>query len=425
MNLFAEYDFHEISSYNNGSASRLSPHELECAKAAARGLMINTKTSRAQFWGKVSGLKNDYIVIFLFNEDPLHEGDSEGSHYYISIDGARTFTLLSPPFEVAARIAELGTSPLSPSKNQQNGGDRVKSRLLSSENSSSTNKSLDFAARVPATTTATTSISANLNETNNNSVNINQNTNAVKVRGADGKNADYFDKSALPEVALGALRMDYLCRMLTGPFAGDPALEYRIPAERLGATTNSKDVAFCVREVERLACFVHEVNTFCSVVPRGAVEQRERAVIHPYSKIPSAAAAGGVAQAQKNKEAASRLPLKFNPHFNGLNRADAGRLSSYLHLRALTERVATALEKEGAAATIDCLEPLSIDEPATTDNDHPGAWTVRYEPVNDVVYGTSNLFPGAMFFHQPQTSLFGSVYIGDGMQSKDVLSFML
>ena len=108
-----------------------------------------------------------------------------------------------------------------------------------------------------------------------------------------------------------------------------------------------------------------------------------------------------------------------------MNRADAGRLSSYLHLRALTERVTSALEKEGAAATLDCLEPLSIDEPATTDNDHPGAWTVRYEAVHDIIYGTSNLFPGAMFFHQPQTPLYGSVYIGDGMQSKDVLPFML
>ena len=66
-----------------------------------------------------------------------------------------------------------------------------------------------------------------------------------------------------------------------------------VPAERLGATTNNKDVVFCVREVERLACFVHAVNTYCSAVPRGAVEQRERAVINPVSKIPSAAATGG------------------------------------------------------------------------------------------------------------------------------------
>lgn len=427
MNLFADYDVHELASLSNGAACRLSSQELQCSRAAARGLMLTTKTSSAQLWGKVAGLKADYIVIFLYNEDPLHEGDAEGASYWMSTDGGKRFTLLPPPFEVAARVAEIGTAPVNAAIQPQGQPDRVKARVLAADAAGEENSSIVGVNNNNNNNIAASSLSkaAAGQQQQSRSTAAATIDSPVRVRGADNSNSSLPD-SALPSIALGALRLDFLCRMLTGPFSGDAALEYRIPAERLGGTTSSsKQVAFCIREVDRLCCLVHEVNTHCTAVPRGAVEQRERPVIDAKSSVPSAAASGGVAQAKKNAAVLQRLPLKVNPHFRGLSRADAGRLSSYLHLRALTERVTTELEKEGAAATLDCLEPLSIDEPATVDSNRPGAWTLRYEPVADVVYGVSNTFPGAMFYHQPETANYGCVYVGDGMQSQDVLPYQL
>lgn len=183
-----------------------------------------------------------------------------------------------------------------------------------------------------------------------------------------------------------------LCKKIQGSYVGDPAYEYRVADPITG-------VIYCIRESERLSCFVKEHGERCRVVPRGAFALREK----PLS-----------AQASETN---ATISVARNTTFEGLDRAAAGRLTSYFHLRP-TSRDRSLLEKENTANAVDFLDTIADDVPA-------GIWNLRYDPVLDVIYGTSNAYFGTVFFHQPQSkTIYGNVYIGDGSANQD-LAFML
>jgi hypothetical protein len=386
MDLFWDDELLELAVHASGDSARLSAAEAQAARAASRLLLASTKTRRAWLWGKVGGASADYIVLQLFNEDPLQEeGDS---HYFFSIDAGKTFTQLPPPTTTASRVAILGA----PAKA---GG--VKARVLAG-----------VEARAAATAAAEADRVTGL-------------TPLVQVRGVAPVQSE---APALPEVGRGSITLGELAQLVVGPFTGAPGVEYRISAADAGVTDGAAPgAAFVLQEVERLACLVHDVNVNCAVVPRGAVEQTALGSVGKgVSKGTSAAAAGGIGS---HVDPSVRIGVRVNPLFTGLTRAEAGRLTSYFHLRAPRAKPSALERAEGAAAAVDCLEPASVDYPYTDEVARPGAWALRYDGLSDVVYGRSQTHPGALFFHRPATKLFGYVYCGDGTLSAASLPFML
>lgn len=160
---------------------------------------------------------------------------------------------------------------------------------------------------------------------------------------------------------------------LKGMYMGDPAYEYRVGGVAL-------------KESERLASFIAQHDFHCRVIPRGSQ------LLHEDDSI------------------------RLNALFDGLDRTAAGKLGSYVHLRN-QRRPASLLEQEGVNKAVDFLDPLTDDIPM-------GVWSLKFEPMYDLVYSASNLFVGSVFYHRPETSLFGNIYIGDGCPNHDC-AFML
>lgn len=168
---------------------------------------------------------------------------------------------------------------------------------------------------------------------------------------------------------------------LRGHYVGDPSYEYRVPDP-----SKEPGSVITVKESERLAYFIAQHDTHCRVIPRGSQ------LLHEDGSI------------------------RLNALFDGLDRSAAGKLGSYVHLRN-QRRPATLLEQEGINKAVDFLDPLTDDIPA-------GVWSLKYDPFMDVVYGSSNLFVGGVFYHQPETSMYGNIYVGDGCPNHDC-AFML
>ena len=170
-----------------------------------------------------------------------------------------------------------------------------------------------------------------------------------------------------------------LCAQLKGMYMGDPAYEYRVQDPATGETV-------AIKEAERLGFFIGFHDHHCRVIPRGSQLMFEDGTI------------------------------RINPNFEGLDRSAAGKLGSYYHLRP-ERRAASLLEKEGVNNSVDFLDPLTSDTPSSV-------WTLKYDPAQDVVYGTNLLLIGSVFYHKPETPIFGNVYLGDGCINQDI-SFMM
>lgn len=166
---------------------------------------------------------------------------------------------------------------------------------------------------------------------------------------------------------------------LKGQYMGDPSYEYRVKDAASGSTIT-------VKESERLAYFIAQHDQHCRVIPRGSQLQHEDDTI------------------------------RLNALFDGLDRAAAGKLGSYVHLRTQRRHV-SLLEQEGVNKSVDFLDPISEDIPS-------GIWALKYDPLLDLVVGTSNLFVGSVFYHQPETPAYGNIYVGDGCPNHDC-AFML
>ncbi|KPA81050.1 hypothetical protein ABB37_04417 [Leptomonas pyrrhocoris] len=193
---------------------------------------------------------------------------------------------------------------------------------------------------------------------------------------------------------------------MRGPFMGDPAYEYRVAVDPSHpATTQS------VKESVRLALFMEEFDHECRVVPRGAYVKAER---QPTATVAASTGNGGAT--------VERAQIRCNTAFNGLARTADGALTlrNYYHLRAQDPYRRLLARNQNALFTKSALEQLSehplvdaVFEPLTEDIPS-GTWELRYDAFHDVMIGKNIRFAGSLFYHVPETSVYGSLYMGDG-----------
>jgi len=138
-----------------------------------------------------------------------------------------------------------------------------------------------------------------------------------------------------------------------------------------------------IKEEQRLAAVVNLVDQECLVVPHGA-----------YNKLPD----GKIA------------PVGT---FGGLTFEDAGKLSSYKHFRTPTKTI-PPLERAKLNKALDFFDPLTDDVPH-------GCWSLTSEPAAKSVLLKNWLWPGYVFFHSPETPLYGGVYNGTGLRNSDIV----
>eukprot|EP01002_Notosolenus_urceolatus_P007706 NODE_3056_length_987_cov_18.988273_g2554_i0.p1 GENE.NODE_3056_length_987_cov_18.988273_g2554_i0~~NODE_3056_length_987_cov_18.988273_g2554_i0.p1 ORF type:complete len:280 (-),score=72.90 NODE_3056_length_987_cov_18.988273_g2554_i0:96-935(-) len=190
-----------------------------------------------------------------------------------------------------------------------------------------------------------------------------------------------------------------LCRRLAkaGLFIGDPSFEYRLQQRPDGSIVDedeeedeeaqSKNTLITVPESVRLAYVVGDIDHHCRLAPRGA-----------FQKDPH----GNVVQ---------------NPTYVGLSHNDAGKLGSYFHLRPYDIDSEGLLATEHLQKSLHFLEPISSDIPQ-------GIWSLRLEPVSNLVVAANLLYEGFVFYSKPGAPQFGQYYFGDGTKNDD-LPFML
>lgn len=195
---------------------------------------------------------------------------------------------------------------------------------------------------------------------------------------------------------------------MRGPFLGDPAYEYRVPNP---VSSHGASEVVSVKESVRLALFMEEFDHECRVVPRGA-----------YAKAERQSTASVVANTAAGVGSDPRAEVQRNAAFAGLPRTAEGALSlrNYYHLRAVNPYRRLLARNQSALATKSGLEQLSehplVDaafEPLSEDVP-TGTWQVRYDAFHNVVVGRNILFPGSVFYHVPETPVYGTVYMGDG-----------
>lgn len=143
-----------------------------------------------------------------------------------------------------------------------------------------------------------------------------------------------------------------------------------------------------ILEESRLAFMLRSIEHDTSVAPRGAL------LLNSYQEVVS------------------------NPAFTGLDHRQSGNLRHYVHAR-LPEKISmdNLLEREHLSKSLDFLDRIDADVPT-------GSWSLQYEPGNNAVVGRSLLWPGYVFYHVPNTRIFGAYYFGCGEKNFD-LPFML
>jgi len=140
--------------------------------------------------------------------------------------------------------------------------------------------------------------------------------------------------------------------------------------------------------MHRLAFVVSQIDTSCSVVPRGAFTLSAKGTV------------------------------QRNALFPGLDVGEATDLSNYLHFRqahGLARK--SALDKKDLVKDVDFMDPLSEDDPK-------GCWSCRMDVATGTATLRSLVWPGYTFYHRVRRSEFGGVYFGDGQKNGD-LAFML
>eukprot|EP00759_Apiculatamorpha_spiralis_P033145 PhF_6_TR3443/c0_g1_i1/m.5016/K19757/RSPH9; radial spoke head protein 9 len=171
-----------------------------------------------------------------------------------------------------------------------------------------------------------------------------------------------------------------------GDGAAPPAEGDEVPAEATKPAKKKPRIQIvAIKESTRLSFFVEEHDFHCAVVPRGQyIQTQDGRVV-------------------KNKT------------FEGIDPAAAGKLTSYFHLRRKDQ--AAGLAADAKNISIDFLDSINDDIPH-------GVWSLKYDPLMDVVVGQNLFFLGSTFFLRPNTIFNGQFYFGDGEQNLD-LCFML
>jgi len=165
-------------------------------------------------------------------------------------------------------------------------------------------------------------------------------------------------------------------------FTGDPT---QALGDDMDADEDDENV---LRELQRLALKVQEIDFDVALVPKGAY-------------IVDAAH-----QVLKNKT------------FEGLDHTLATKLASYYHFREPTKlKAKSVLEKRTMVKGTEFLDPVSDDVPR-------GVWTLQTSGDKMSVQIRSLLWPGYFFFHRINQNAHGGAYFGDGKRNGAIL-FML
>jgi radial spoke head protein 9 len=110
--------------------------------------------------------------------------------------------------------------------------------------------------------------------------------------------------------------------------------------------------------------------------------------------------------------------LHENRNFYGLDGTSALSHGYWLHFRAPQSSEAKAnLEEESVIFNSNFLDNLEADLPK-------GVWSLQLDHQKKNVNVRNMLWPGYYAFHRLSSSVFGSVYIGDGVKNAD-LPFMV
>jgi len=157
----------------------------------------------------------------------------------------------------------------------------------------------------------------------------------------------------------------------------EPPADEEAPAEETGKPAKLK-------EADRLAQLVQEIDFDTAVVPRGA---------HSLSEAHKVVTA---------------------TDFKGLGTTEATSLKSYVHFRPPTSVAALrALARTDIQFFANFLDPLDGDLPK-------GCWAVRQDPSAMCVTLRSMSWPGYVAFHLPGTPMFGGMYFGYGQKCRDL-----
>lgn len=142
-----------------------------------------------------------------------------------------------------------------------------------------------------------------------------------------------------------------------------------------------------MKEEERLAAVVADIDDDCRIAPRGAL------VLTPKGQV---------------------VP---NRSFDGLTISEASKLLNYYHLREIVSESRSGLDRATFDQAIDFLDPIEDDIPR-------GCWSLQFDRGSALVVLRNMHWLGHAFFHVPGTKKFGSFYVGIGEKNKD-LPFML
>jgi len=177
-------------------------------------------------------------------------------------------------------------------------------------------------------------------------------------------------------------------RLIRGRFTGDPSYHAEHVTRVESSDGELTEQIITLKEEERLAAVVAQIDQDVMVVPRGAYVKSSTGDVHT------------------------------SRHFEGPSPLEAIRLSNYQHFRK-AERLydKTMIERADLDPTIDFMDSIENDVPR-------GSWSVQQERGSGLVSIKSLLWPGYFFYHVPDTRQYGSVYVGTGEKNID-LPFML
>jgi radial spoke head protein 9 len=181
-------------------------------------------------------------------------------------------------------------------------------------------------------------------------------------------------------------------RLIRGRFTGDPSHEFerveikKVPGE--GDEIHEEEETVVVKEEDRLAAVVAEIDHDVFIVPRGA-----------YIRTPTG-------------------QIVNNRSFEGLPVSDCTKLFSFSHFREAIEIPKKPLvERAQLDKALDFMDNIEEDIPK-------GSWSMQFDRGSGLLILKSLLWPGFVFYHVPGTRHFGSVYFGLGEKNID-LPFML
>ncbi|XP_032876537.1 radial spoke head protein 9 homolog [Amblyraja radiata] len=172
--------------------------------------------------------------------------------------------------------------------------------------------------------------------------------------------------------------------MLRGRFMGDPSHEYeKTVVKKENEEHVNQDTEIKVKEEERLTATITLINMETAVIPRAAFIMTPQNDVHR------------------------------NRSFEGLSVTEAGKLKSYLHFTnphvLKTKSILMQANLEESIDFLDCLE----------DDELKVFWSLQYERGNKLVILRNVLWPGYAFFHVPETTQFGHIYMGMGEKNID------